>query len=127
MKQTSMLAVALLCGLTSCSNLKQAWDTVTTAEVPAKTIIVAANAFDAIQPVATTYIRYCTPVPAPAGCDDTVIKTKLIPAIRSGRDARNSLEQFVADHPGALGPKGLYDTLTTATATIQTIIAEYKD
>jgi hypothetical protein len=118
-----MLAVVMLAG---CANLQKAYDTVTSAKVPVKTIIVAANAFDGLKITAKNYIVYCSPVPAPTGCDDTVIQTKLIPAIKSGTLARNSLEDFLATHPGELGDKGLYDALTSANSTISAVVAAYK-
>jgi hypothetical protein len=102
----------------------QALNAVTGTAVSPTAVVVAANAFDAVKATATNYIAYCTPNPAPAGCSDTAIQ-KLIPAVRSGTDARNTLEQFQADHPGQLGPQGVYDALTAATDTVKAIITEY--
>ncbi|TGP28188.1 hypothetical protein EN875_032025 [Mesorhizobium sp. M2D.F.Ca.ET.232.01.1.1] len=119
-------AALLAFALAGCANLQKAYDTVTEAKVPAKTIIVAANAFDGLKITAKNYIAYCTPVPAPVGCDDAAIQTKLIPAIKSGTVARNSLEDFLATHPGELGDKGLYDALTSANSTISAVVAAYK-
>jgi hypothetical protein len=113
------LAVACL-AMAGCQALKS----ITSATVSPTAVVVAANAFDAVKATATNYISYCTPNPAPAGCTDAAIQ-KLIPAVRAGTDARNSLEQFSADHPGELGDKGVYDALTTATDTIKAIVAEY--
>jgi hypothetical protein len=127
MRAIHLAAIAFAClSLGSCSNLKNAYDVVTSAQVSPKLVVIAGNAFDAIEPVAEGYIRFCTPKPAPAGCNDTIIQKQLIPAIRSGRVARTNLEQFLTDHPGALGPAGLYDSLTASTATIQQILAEYN-
>jgi hypothetical protein len=112
--------------LVSCAQLKTVYDVATSAKVPAKTVYVAANAFDAAKSTAKNYIIYCTPNPAPKGCNDNAIKTKLDPAIRSGTAARNSLEQFLADHPGELGDKGLYDAMVAATDTIKDVTAAFQ-
>lgn len=125
MLKVAFAALAML-ALAGCANLQKAYDTITEAKVPAKTIIVAANTFDGLKITAKNYIAYCTPVPAPAGCDDAVIRTKLIPAINAGTVARNSLEDFLASHPGELGDKGLYDALTAANSTISGVVAAYK-
>jgi hypothetical protein len=126
MRLISMAAIAVVAlSLGSCAKLQDAWETATTAKVPATVVIVAANSFNAVQSTATNYIRFCTPNPAPVGCSDEAIQ-KLIPAIRSGRTARDSMETFLTDHPGELGPRGLYDALVTSTDTISTILAQYK-
>lgn len=119
-------AAASLCALAGCANLKTAWSTITSATVSPKAVVVAANAFDAAEKTATNYISYCAPNPAPAGCDDKAIQSQLIPAIRSGRTARNSLEAFQKAHPGELGDQGVYDALVSATSTISAIVANYK-
>jgi len=114
-------ALAVVCfALPAC----QALNAISGATVSPTAVVVAANAFNAVKATATNYIAYCTPNPAPTGCSDAAIQ-KLIPAVRSGTDARNSLEQFQTDHPGELGDKGVYDALTTATDSIKAIVAEY--
>jgi hypothetical protein len=119
------IAAAACLALASCADLKSAYTAVTTSDVSPKLVVIAGNAFDLAEVTATGYIKYCTPVPQPAGCDDAAIH-KIIPAVKSGRVARNTLEQFLVDHPGELGPKGLYDALVSATATIKAITANYK-
>jgi hypothetical protein len=98
---------------------------VTDATVPAKTVIIGANAFDAVEATAKNIIVICTPRVRPSACSDTAIN-KLIAAVRAGRNARDGLEGFLAAHPGALGSKGLYDALTATTATITQAIATYQ-
>jgi hypothetical protein len=118
-----MLSLLMLAG---CAQLKNAYVTVTSAKVPTKVVYVAVNAFDAAKVTAKNYIAYCTPNPAPKGCDDNVIQNKLDPAIKSGTRARNTLEDFMKEHPGELGDKGIYDALTTATDTIRDVTASFK-
>jgi len=118
----ALTAVAMLAG---CANLKNAYNTITSAQVSPKLVIVASNAFDAVQATATNYIAYCTPNPAPKGCSDAAIK-QIIPAVRSGRDARNALEAYLKTHPNAIGAQGLYDALVSATGTLNSVIANYS-
>ena len=121
MRKLCLAAMALgLVALPACSTVTA----VTGASVSPTAVVVAANAFDAVKATATNYIAYCTPNPASAGCSDAAIQ-KLIPAVRAGTDARNSLEQFQAAHPGQLGSRGVYDALTAATSTIKALVAEY--
>jgi len=119
-----LFIIAALVMLAGCAQLKNAYDTVTGATVSPKLVIVAANAFNAVEATATNYISYCAPNPSPAGCSDTAIK-QMIPAVRSGRDARNALETFMKSHPDAIGAQGLYDALVSATGTLNAIVAEY--
>jgi hypothetical protein len=126
MRSIGIVAVAACLALGSCANMQKVYDAVTEAKVPVKTVLVAESAFNIAKSTATQYITYCTPNPAPTGCDDALIKVKLIPAIKAGTDARNSLQAFLVAHPGELGNKGVYDALIAATTTIQTVVASYK-
>lgn len=94
--------------------------------VSPEAIYIAANTFDAVEASATNYLtlKKC-PQSAPF-CRDPSATKQLIPAIRSGRVARNNARQFLKDHPGELGSKGLYDALTSATDTVQQIMKQYK-
>ena len=122
------LAVALAlggCGTTGTS-LQNAYTTLTGTSVSPTAVYVAANSFDAVEATATNYLRLpkCTGSNGPV-CRDPKATAKIIPAVRSGRVARTNLETFMKNNPGALGPTGLYNALTTATATLQQIIAQY--
>lgn len=125
MRFIGLAALSLCLALGSCANLRNAYDAVTGTSVSPKAVIVAANAFNAVETTAKVYVSYCTPRPQPVGCADSAI-SQIIPAVRSGREARNSLEQFMTDHPGKLGPTGLYEALTSATATLSAISAQYN-
>jgi hypothetical protein len=125
MRSIGFAAVALCLALSSCANIKTAYDAVTTSTVPAQTINVAINGFNIVKTAATGYIAYCTPNPTPAGCDDDAIQNKIMPAIDSGTTARNTLKSFLREHPGSLGDKGTYDALVTASSTLQTLLATY--
>ena len=110
-----LLIIGLLAfSLGACAQLRglqTAYSIVTESTVPAQTVIVAANSFDAIQATATQYLIYCKnniTVPAcSAGNRRTVIKY-----VRVGRAARNQLETSIAT--GAPGPGAIYNTLIAA-------------
>ncbi len=108
------------------SSFVSAVETVGTATVSPESIYIARNAFDTVEVSATNYLtlKKC-PTNAPF-CRDTVATAKLIPAIRSGRVARNNATQFLKDHPNQLGSQGLYDALASSTDTIKKILAQYN-
>lgn len=122
MKLRTVAALAVMSiSLCACSTLEN----LAATNVPVNSIIVAANGVDAAETVATSYIRYCTPAVQPAGCSDEAIQ-KLIPAVRSLTDARNSAETFLAANPDAkLGPATLVSAITNATSALQSIESEY--
>lgn len=121
------LALTLAVSLAGCATFTKTWDAVTGATVSPAAVIVAANAFDALEVTATNYLRLkkCTGTNGPV-CRDPAATAKIIPAVRSGRVARNNLEQFLKDNPGALGPAGLYNALTASINTLQGVIAVYN-
>lgn len=120
-----ILGLALALSLGACTNLQNAYSTLTGASVSPTMVYIARNSFDALEATSTNYIRYCTQHRNAAGCYDSAIK-QIVPAVRSGRVARNNLTQFEKDNPGALGPSGLYNALVTATNTLQSIQTQYN-
>lgn len=122
-----MLAAAMALAISGCTQLQNVWDTVTSASVTPTTVIIAANTFDALEATATNYLRLpkCTGSNGPV-CRDPAATKQIIPAVRAGRVARNNLEQFFKDHPGQLGPSGLYQALTAAINTLQSVFAQYN-
>ena len=121
-----IIALALAFGIAGCASIQNAYDTLNGTTVSPTAVYVAANAFDAVEATATNYLRLkkCSTTSGPV-CRDPSATAKIIPAVRSGRVARTNLEQFMKDNPGALGPVGLYNALTTATSTLQSIVAQY--
>ena len=121
------LIVALALTLPACAQLQNAYTAVTGASVNPTAVIIAANAFDAVEATATNYLRLkkCTATSGPI-CRDPKATAVIIPAVRSGRTARNNLEAFMQANPGVLGPKGLYNALITATSTLQQVFATYN-
>lgn len=100
---------------------------ITGATVDPQAVIIASNVFDGLQRTATNYLKLprCTGSNGPV-CRDSNATAKIVPAVRSGRVARNNLQQFLKDHPGELGPTGLYDALQAAITTLQGAFTEYN-
>ena len=119
------IAAMLALSLGGCAQLDRTWGTITGATVSPTAVFVARNTFDALEATATNYIVYCKVHPRQQGCSKTAI-AQLIPAVRSGRVARNNLVQFQKDHPGQLGSTGLYDSFVAATNTLQQISVQYN-
>lgn len=120
-----IIALTLTLSVAGCANFQNTWGIVSGATVSPTAVYVARNSFDAAEVSATNYIVFCKVHPATYGCSKTAI-AKLIPAVRSGRVARNNLTQFQKDNPGVLGPVGLYNALNSATNTIQAISLQYN-
>jgi hypothetical protein len=122
-----ILAVVACLGLAGCANLQNAWTVLSSTSVSPAAVNVAVNTFDALEATATNYLRL--PRCANGGpiiCRSPSATKQIIPAIRSGRYARNNLEQFIAAHPGQLGPQGLYDALMNSVNTLQSIYGQYN-
>lgn len=116
-----LAVIAFACLITACGTIEK----LSSVNVPVKQIVIAANSVDAAETAATGYVRYCTPNPAPAGCSDSLIRGKIVPAVQAVRTARNAAEQFVIDNPDAtLGPATLVSAVTTAVSALQTILSE---
>ena len=123
-----LIAIALAASLTGCATFQTDWNAISTvvgSTVSPTAVYVARNSFDALEVTATNYIVFCKRNPATVGCSKTAIAT-IIPAVRAGRVARANLVQFQKDHPGQLGPSGLYDALVSATNSLQSIANQYN-
>lgn len=125
--KTLVLAFSLVV-LAGCAQQVQeaenAWHVVTGATITPTQVYVAANAFDGIEATATTYLRLpkCGTLP----CRNPSATAVIVPAIRSGRLARNKLEAAVTVNPGAPVDANLFSTLTTSTDTIKAILNQYN-
>ena len=121
-----LIILSLVLSLGACAQIQKDWEVVTGVSVSPTAVIVAANSFDALEATATNYLRLkkCSASSGPV-CRDAKATAVIIPAIRSGRSARNNLEQFLKDHPGQLGPQGLYDALQAAITALRQSFAIY--
>lgn len=119
-------ALLLAFTLAGCASLTNTWNAVTGATVSPAAVIVAANAFDALEVTATNYLKLKKCDGSNPVCRSPAATKVIVPAVRSGRVARNNLEQFLKDNPGQLGPSGLYNALTASINTLQGVIAAYN-
>jgi hypothetical protein len=122
MRIKSLVAVAAMTiSLGSCSALQK----LSSTQVPYSAILVAANGVDAAETTAKNYIIACTPNPAPKGCNDTLIKNKIVPDVKAVRTARDAALKFVKDNPNAtFGPATLTSAISTAVATLQAVLSQ---
>lgn len=123
-----LIPVLLLAlALAGCATLQKDYAIITGATVSPAAVIVAANSFDAIEATATNYLIFCKANRSAVGCGSYVAARKqILPAVRSGRVARNNLENFLTANPGALGPSGLYNALVSALNTLQGVASQYQ-
>ena len=122
-----IIGIALLAfSISGCAQVSNVYDQLTGSVVSPTAVIIAANAFDGVEATATNYLRLpnCLKLTT-AICRTTTATNAIIPAIRSGRAARNALEQFMVANPGKLGPTGLYNALRAATETLQQVFIQY--
>lgn len=124
MKKYILAACLLLAG---CADLQNAYDTLTGVAVSPASVYVARNAFDVAEATATNYLRLpkCQ-VTTSVICRSPIATKQIVPAVLAGRKARNDLKLFAAANPGKLGPTGLYNALTAATSTLQSIYQLYN-
>lgn len=121
----TLSVLATLGGCAQVNSLYQAASKISDASVSPTAVIIAANGFDAIEVTAANYLTLPR-CPKVTVCRDPQATKVLIPAIKSGRIARNNLKAFLRTHPGQLGSKGLYDALNASISTIQGIISQYN-
>lgn len=131
MKQIIVRYVAIglvALSVAGCGTIRDIYYGATEAKVDAKTVVLAASAFDSVEILATNYLRSprCTENNRPI-CRDPSVTPTIIGSVRAGRVARNNLKQFLRDHPGQLGPRGDYDAMITATNTLKDALATYRD
>lgn len=124
-----MLLIAPLlgaCATTFGQELSNIYNAATGATVSPAAVLVAGNSFDAVEKTATNYIVFCSGHRTNPACANFItIRSQLVPAVRSGRAARNNLEAFMKANPGALGPAGLYNALQASVQTLQDVMTQY--
>lgn len=118
-----IVVIALALALSGCAGLQAVQNT----EVPEAYIYVAANTFNALEITATNYLRLpkCKAGTTPI-CRSPAATAQIIPAVRSGRAARDELENFTKANPGKLGPSGTYNALVATNNILQSIFTQYN-
>jgi hypothetical protein len=119
-----LVVLPLMLSLGACASFDQkvqtVWSVITSAAVTPQQIIVAANAFDAVEASATQYLSYCSANAVNAASTACALKTRqtIVAAVRAGRAARTQLEPYVTS--GTAGPSAIYNTLAASITTLQT-------
>ena len=119
--------ISLALALASCSTISNVVGVVTGTTVTPNQAYIAANAFDALEATATTYLK----LPACVSGGSAVCRTQsavnaIVPAIRVGRKARNNLLAAVTAANGSPVSASLYATLTGQASTLQQIMTSYN-
>jgi hypothetical protein len=124
MKRYILIAVAAL-ALSGCANLQAVFGIVTGTSVTPAQAYIAANAFDAIETAANSYLGLpaCGSAGASSLCRKASVVNVLVPAIRVGYTARKNLINAVAS--GNDAPISLYTALTSQTTTLQALETTY--
>lgn len=122
------LALALCgLGLGGCAELQKvetAFQTVTGNVVAPQAVLVAINAYDAIEVTATSYIRLPRCGTGPTICRDPAITAKTIPLIKAGRADRNQLKAALRANPGAsISLLDVYNDLNNTTAALTALFS----
>lgn len=118
MRRLFFAVIAAALALSGCTTVA----TLLSTKVPTARIIAAANASNTVVTVATAYVEYCAPKVQPKGCDDALIKGKIIPAVKGVITARNAAIAWVKSNPDATyGPAGLITAITAAQGVLQKI------
>lgn len=115
-------AVALGCvSLAGCAGL------LPSASASPQSALVAANSFDALETVATGYLElpHCA-TSSSAACRNASAVASIVPAVRTGRTARNQIEALLQANNGGAIPLATYNTLSASIATLEAVYAQYS-
>lgn len=123
MKKLLILLMLASAPLGGCATIKTAFGVVTGATVTVQEVYIAANAYDAIEASATTYLKL--PVCGNLPCRNPSATKPIVAAVRSGRLARTALEKAVNTTTNGLVNANLLNTLTSSTSTLKAILAEF--
>jgi hypothetical protein len=104
-----ILALTLALGLAGCANLQGIYTLATTATVPATSVVIAANSFDALKATAINYGHYCVDQKFPQPVCSAANRRIVIKAVNSGTAARNALEASINSGQPAIST--VYNTL----------------
>jgi hypothetical protein len=88
-------------------------------------VIVAANAFDVLESSATNYLTLPTCPTATPVCKTAVAVAAIVPSIRAGRTARNTLEAAVNSGGSTPISVSVFATLTASITALQATMAQY--
>lgn len=107
------------------STVKASVGALSSASVPPKAVLVAATAFDGAERIAEQYLRLpICQVSLTRACRNPALTEPIAGAVSDGRAARDTALTFLKDHPGQLGPSGVYDALVSSTGLLKKILKD---
>lgn len=112
-----MIAATLALALGGCANLQGIYTLATTATVPASDVVIAANAFDALNATATNYGSYCVAQHFPVPLCSKANRRTVIKAVNTGISAKHALEGSINSGQPAIAT--IYNTLIASVNTLQ--------
>jgi hypothetical protein len=126
-KYTLAVPLALAVCLGGCATfdkLETAFQTVTGKVVSPQAVVVAINAFDASEALATSYVRLPLCGTGPVVCRTQAVTTKVVTFVRAGRADRNQLKAALRLNPGAnISLVDVYNDLGNTTAALSAALA----
>lgn len=118
-KILSVLLLGLvLAGCTQLQAIQGIYTAATTATVPAGTVVITANAFDALKATAVNYGQYCIAQKFPLPICSAGNRRIVVKAIRAGTAARVQLEASLTTGQPAVA--SVYNVLVAAVNSLQT-------
>lgn len=125
LRLAAALAFAVsVAGCATFDKLETAFQTVTGKVVSPQAVVVAINAFDAAESLATSYVRLPVCGTGPVICRTQVITAKVVTFVRAGRADRNQLKAALRLNPGAnLSLVDVYNDLGSTTAALSAALA----
>lgn len=126
MRMKLLLAMPLALALGSCAAYN-GFTTLLGTTVSPQVALVAANSFDALETAATGYLQLpkCG-TGATLACKTAAAQAAIVPAVKTGRVARDQVESALAAANGGPIPVADYNTLNAAIATLQAVDANYN-
>lgn len=104
--------VLLALSLAGCASLQGIYTLATTATVPAGTVVIAANSFDALKATAINYGNYCVAQKFPQPVCSAANRRTVIKSVNAGTAARIQLEASINTGQPAIST--VYNTLVSA-------------
>lgn len=110
--KSGIVAAIVAVSLAGCANLQGIYTLATTATVPASSVVIAANSFDALKATAINYANYCVAQKFPQPVCSAANRRSVIKAVNAGTAARIQLEASITTSQPAIST--VYNTLIAA-------------
>lgn len=122
------LTIALALSLSGCATFQKvenAVGVIAQTKINSKSAYIAINVFNAAERSATAYLRLPPCDGVIKVCRAAGAAEAIDPPFRAGIQARNDLRSYMRANKGTLADAGLYNTLVSATDSLQRIMDIY--